>query len=177
MAEETDRMSRSVSRLLYLARTDGGNFYPMFEKIDISFLVSEEFCRLKPMAGTRSYVLNAEPDVRVYGDAESLRRGIQALIENAINYTADNGHIEVTVSAEEGRCTLRVADDGIGIGQEEQSLIFHRFYRSQQARQVDPEGSGLGLSIVKKVAVLHKAKLNVNSAPGQGAAFEMEIPS
>ncbi len=176
MAADTERMSRSVQQLLYLARTDNGQEHAM-EDVNLTELAAQEIVSFRTLAGQRRLHLEAAADLVVRGDREALRQALRALLENAVHYTPPGGEITVGLVRRGGDIILHVADNGIGIDPAEQADVFERFYRSTTARQVDPDGAGLGLSIVKRVAELHKARLHLFSAPGAGSRFEIAFPA
>ena len=95
------------------------------------------------------------------------------ILSNAIKYTPDGGHIQVTAGTEGESVWLEVSDDGIGIPPEDWDRIFERFYRVDKARSRESGGTGLGLSIVKHGATLHHAQINVESEQGVGTRMEI----
>ena len=113
-----------------------------------------------------------EPGVRMRADATLIARMLTNLIRNAYRYGREGGHIEVSLSKNEDRIRLAVADDGIGIEKEDLSKIFNRFYRADKSRTyAEGSGLGLGLSMVREIAALHKGEVSVTSAPGEGSTF------
>ena len=93
---------------------------------------------------------------------------------NAIKYSPGGGRVFVGVTAEDGRATLSVADQGLGIAPEEQLLIFEPFRRG--ARHEGIPGMGLGLSVARRIVEAHGGALDVESAPGAGAVFRVRLP-
>ena len=98
------------------------------------------------------------------------------LCSNAIRYNKPGGSVTVTVGTKDERPFLSVADTGIGIPKEHQDRIFERFYRVDKSHSKERGGTGLGLSIVKHGAILHGAKVTVNSEPGKGTKIEIRFP-
>jgi two-component system phosphate regulon sensor histidine kinase PhoR len=98
------------------------------------------------------------------------------LVHNSIKFTPEGGSVRVALHRRGDRIEVSVADTGIGIAREDQAHIFERFYKADRARQRSDGGSGLGLSIVKKVLDLHGARIAVRSEPGTGATFVVELP-
>ena len=96
------------------------------------------------------------------------------LISNAYRYGNENGSIKVELSEDENCIRLSVADDGIGISEDEQELIFNRFYQSDSSRS--GVGTGLGLTMVKEIASLHGGSVEVNSELGKGSVFTFVLP-
>ena len=111
-------------------------------------------------------------DYSIYANQEMLNQVLLNLLENAIKFTAPGG--SVTVASGSGSGALQISDTGIGIPATEIPKIFERFYRIDRAQS---RGStGLGLSIVKHIADLHGAKINVTSQEGVGSTFTLEFP-
>lgn len=96
---------------------------------------------------------------------------IENLSQNAIRYNNIGGKVWIYVSKREGRATLTVKDNGIGIPASEQQRIFERFYRVDKSRSKETGGTGLGLAIVKHIVEIHDAKIEVDSAPGIGTTM------
>ncbi|MEF2966046.1 HAMP domain-containing sensor histidine kinase [Paenibacillus sp. M1] len=98
------------------------------------------------------------------------------LLHNSIKFTPAGGEIAFKLSAGKDFATVTVADTGIGIGQQDLLHIFERFYKADKSRNRAVGGSGLGLSIVKKIAEIHRGEISVHSVPGQGTRFTVRIP-
>jgi PAS domain S-box-containing protein len=112
----------------------------------------------------------------VLGDAVQLKYVVKHLLLNAANYTSDAREIGVTTFQNEQQVVLKVTDQGIGIEADELPLIFERFYRADKARSTETGGSGLGLTIIKKIVDRHSGKIWVNSLIGQGSTFFVALP-
>ena len=96
------------------------------------------------------------------------------LMQNAYKYGREGGHIRVSLCRENGSAVISVKDDGPGISKAEQEKIWQRFYRCDSAR---PEGgTGLGLALVREIALVHHARAEVVSEPGQGSDFRIVLP-
>jgi two-component system sensor histidine kinase SenX3 len=115
------------------------------------------------------------------GDAAALSTLTRNLLDNAIRYTDEGGHITLQIqtaedSAGRGFAMLSVQDDGMGVPAADQSRIFERFYRVDKARSRDTGGTGLGLSIVRHVAESHGGKVTLESTLGVGSTFTVTLP-
>ena len=98
------------------------------------------------------------------------------LVDNAVKYTPDGGKVTVGFEkAPQGRVRFYVQDTGIGIAKEDQEKIFDRFYRVDKARSREMGGNGLGLSIAQEIVALHQGTIRVESEPGQGTRFIVEL--
>lgn len=106
-------------------------------------------------------------------DPEKMERIFFNLMSNAFKFTPDNGRIRVNVSVEDEKFILTIGDSGKGIAADDLAKVFDRFY---QADRVTPEGSGIGLALVKAFVELHSGSVAVESQPGQGSVFRVEIP-
>jgi two-component system, OmpR family, phosphate regulon sensor histidine kinase PhoR len=177
LATESDRLGRLVADLLDLSRLEDPGRAPL-EPADLTEIVRCEVETYRPQAMAKQIdvSMRLEPDVRVLGDGQQLGSMIRNLLDNAIRYTSEDGHVVVQLAAADARAELEVADDGMGISREAQARIFERFYRVDRARSRDRGGTGLGLAIVKHVAELHGGTVTVRSDLGQGSVFVVSLP-
>ena len=113
----------------------------------------------------------------LYGIPQYLYSIVYNLCDNGIKYTPSGGSVTLKTEALHGMVRLTVADTGIGIPPEHQDRVFERFYRVDKSRSKEVGGTGLGLSIVKHAVRLHKAQLELKSAPGEGSAFMITFPA
>jgi signal transduction histidine kinase len=117
-----------------------------------------------------------EDGIRVLGDRERLEQMVNNLLENAVQYSAEDGTVQLSLHRRNGVARLAVADGGPGIEPGDLKHLFERFYRGEVARASHPEGSGLGLSIVKYVAEAHGGHVSVVSEPREGTSFLVDLP-
>jgi signal transduction histidine kinase len=115
-------------------------------------------------------------ETTIHGNIELLGQVWLNLLHNAIKFTPSNGTIGIRLTKAEESITVLVSDTGIGIPPEDQRRIFERFFKGDKQRTRTTEGSGLGLSIVKRIVELHQGTVRVRSAPGEGTTFEVELP-
>ncbi len=120
---------------------------------------------------------NGECPTQLTTDPDKLREVLNNLLHNAIQYNCPAGQIDLTVARDNGHVRLEVRDTGIGIAPEARELIFERFYRADPSRTSDGMNAGLGLAIVKEYVELMGGRIAVNSAPGQGSTFRIELPA
>jgi len=173
------RLARLTNDLLKLARIEAGKLEVEFFPVGLMELIEgcAETTLLK--ASRRQIALEIEvppglPSVR--GDAGLLRDVLQNLLDNAIQYTPEGGHIHVTAEAKSREVVVTVSDTGIGIPASDQERIFERFYRVDAARSREAGGTGLGLSIAKHIVEAHNGRLWVESVIGVGSKFSFSIP-
>ena len=114
--------------------------------------------------------------VVVDGDARMLERLVANLLTNAVKYTEDGGWVRCTLRREGGEARIEVGDNGIGVPEDEQAELFTRFFRSSRRQKQEIRGSGLGLNIVESIAKNHGGKVSLDSAPGRGSTFTVDLP-
>ena len=176
-AAAATRMRRLVQDLLALADTGQK---PTPASVAVAPLVDSVIEELEPLADQRSIMLgSAVPaGLVVRADADSLNRALRNLVENAIRYNNEGGHVMVEqATAPPGWVALAVRDDGIGISAEHQARIFDRFYRIDRSRSRAEGGSGLGLSIVAKLVADMGGTVRVESEVGKGSRFVVVLPA
>ena len=178
IAAGTARTAHLINQLLALARTEGASAdsLPM-SVVDFGLVARDVVAAAYPLASSKQIDLGfdmPEQPVYVQGHADLLRELVSNLVDNAIRYTPNDGHITVRVR-DEGAPRLEVEDNGIGIPLGERALVFERFYRvigSQEA------GSGIGLAIVREIAVRHGANATVATPEsGFGSLFTITLPA
>ncbi len=181
---ENEHMTHLVNDLLTLSRLESGQTQPQMEAVDLSDVALEVVERLAPLAAARHIHLEAGelPESPVRGDRAQLVQMISNLMENAIKYVPETtGRVQVETGCHDSRAWVRVVDNGPGISDEDRPHLFERFYRADKARlragDSDPGGSGLGLAIVQWIAHAHGGEVRVESRLGEGAAFEVALPS
>ena len=113
--------------------------------------------------------------MRILGDQEALTQILDNLFDNALKYTPDEGTVTVRVFRGGTHVTLEVEDNGVGIPEEDQARIFERFYRVDKARSRAVGGTGLGLSIVKHLVHAIQGTIELESEPGEGSTFRVQL--
>ncbi len=186
---ETERMTRLVNDLMTLARMDAGQNILHLEELDLSDVAVEAVERLSALAERRQVTLEIGemPELCILGDRQYLIQMISNLIENGIKYggSSQQVRVETRLVHDQGQdlASLLVSDTGPGIPVEHLPRVFDRFYRVDPARSreaneddVSPAGSGLGLSIVARIAQIHGGNVRVSSKLGEGSTFEITLP-
>jgi signal transduction histidine kinase len=172
---QTRRMARLVDTLLDLARIDSGRLDLAPRPVDLAATVREVAACFRPDLEQARCALNLRADNPVVGvwDPARLEQVVNNLLSNAVRYGAGLP-IEIAVVADGGRARLTVTDHGIGIPPSERARIFERFERAVSARHYG--GLGLGLFIVRQVLDAMGGSVRVESEPGRGSAFTVELP-
>lgn len=174
--KETDRMTRLISSLLELSRVDKGSIKINKSRFSLSSMLESLSEEMSQMARERnlSFSSTLEEGIFVYADEDMIIRSVINLINNAISYSKENGHIDLLLKRNESFAIISIKDDGIGISEEDQKRIFDRFFQVDKARS--SSSSGLGLALVKEMAALNNATINVESKLGYGSVFTLSIP-
>ena len=118
----------------------------------------------------------AEPGIIVYGDQDMLRQATANLISNAVRYTPAPGKITVSVTGGDVMAAIAVQDTGIGLSPEERRMVFKRFWRSDESRQRQSGGLGVGLAVVKEIVDRHGGWVQVEGKKGEGSCFTIHVP-
>jgi two-component system phosphate regulon sensor histidine kinase PhoR len=179
ISTHADRMTTLVEDLLELSRLESGAREPEWDEAQPAEVAGGVTSSLAGLATRKNirlrHVDRGAPAVRT--DHERLRRILENLVDNAIKYTPEGGHVDVSTSAgPAGSARVEVADDGPGIAPEHLARLFERFYRVDKARSRELGGTGLGLSIVKHLAESMGATVSVESQPGKGSRFTVSLP-
>jgi two-component system OmpR family sensor kinase len=174
--ERLDRGTHLVQQLLSLARHEGGHAAAQLQQVDLGQLLETAVIDHSVLADSRAIDLAGEVrgSVLARADRDGLRVLLNNLIDNALRYTQQGGQVDVSAGVERRRPYLRVADNGPGVPPQERGRLFDRFYRpdGNTAR-----GCGLGLSIVKSVADLHGAEVELDSnSGGIGLVVTVRLP-
>jgi signal transduction histidine kinase len=176
----TEQMTTLVGDLLDLARADTGAL-PADAFVDLCDVTARAARQMAPaMAGRglRFTVDSGRPPLMVRGDADSLRRVVVILLDNARKYSRDHGPVglAVRVDRDANRGRVEIVDEGIGIAPEDRGRVFDRFYRSPTARAHAAEGSGLGLSIARLIVLRYGGAIAIEARPGGGCAVTVDFP-
>ena len=177
---KAERTGTLLEELLVLARADSGRQILHIEPIELRDALGEIARGWRQVANVRGMqfserFMNAES--RVMGDPGALRRVIDILLDNAFKYTpVARGAISLSADEVDGRAIISVQDNGIGIADREQSRIFERFYRVNKEHSREMGGAGLGLAIAQWIVQEHQGKIVVESTPGAGSIFRVELP-
>lgn len=180
--EEIDRMSRVIEDLLLLAKSEGGEKPLTIKEMSLSDLLQELYLQGRSLAQPKAIELMLHPNVteeiRILADKMRLRQVFLNLIANAVNYTPENGRVEISLSVddEKDEAIVKVSDTGIGIPAEHLPHIFDRFYRVDRARNREDGGTGLGLAIVDSFVKAHGGRVDVFSVTGEGSVFTVYLP-
>jgi two-component system, OmpR family, heavy metal sensor histidine kinase CusS len=176
---EAERTTALIEQLLSMARADSGRETLHFDPVDLRQTLRSVVDGWQQVATIRNLQFSANldaPDFSVMGDETLLRRLADILLDNALKYTPSPGSVHLSLELQGESAVICVQDSGVGIPEEEQGKIFERFYRVDKARSRALGGAGLGLAIARWIVTQHGGSIQVESQPGQGATFRVELP-
>jgi two-component system phosphate regulon sensor histidine kinase PhoR len=183
ITREAERLSRLIDNVLDFARMERGRTAYDFKEGHLTEVVERALDVYRHRVEREGFKLVTKIDADlplISLDENAMTLLLLNLLENAVKYGKrpgpDAGEIAVYLTRVGDTLRLVVGDQGPGIAREEQSKIFDRFYRTREARSTNVRGSGIGLSLVKHIAEAHGGQVSVESEPGRGAAFLVDLP-
>jgi PAS domain S-box-containing protein len=168
-----------INNILDLSKIEAGKFDLYLEDISIAFLFAEVKELILPLAIKKSIIVNFSTDSKiteVYADRIRLKQILFNLLSNAIKFTPKDGKVDVFAELVSDRIKVSVKDTGIGISEENKKELFHPFAQLNSETNSRYEGTGLGLSLVKKFVELHNGQIWFESELGKGTTFIFELP-
>jgi signal transduction histidine kinase len=174
---ESDRLSRLSENLLRLASLDSETAVLNTAGVRLDRQIRSVILAYEPEWAGKDIDIGADlQEISIQADKDLLSHIWMNLIGNAIKFTPDGGKIYVCLSAQKNGTVCKITDTGIGIAPEALPHIFDRFYKADESRGLF-KGSGLGLSIAKKIAELHGGNISAESEPGKGTTFCVTLPT
>ena len=186
ITRESDRLSHLIDNVLDFSRIERGKSSYHFAEGNLAEVVERalDVCRYRLEREKLTLVVDIEPGLPlVRMDENEMTLVVLNLVDNAIKHAADGGKVAVRVARAPGFVTLAVRDFGPGIAPEDHGRVFERFYRAQRTREKNVRGSGIGLALVKHIALAHGGRVTVQSpvtdspAPGPGSVFTVFVPA
>jgi PAS domain S-box-containing protein len=175
---EAERLSGIVGQILLTGQLDAGRLALQVERFDPVALTQDvvDSAELHLPNGIELRVQAPDDIPPVAGDAGQLRQVISNLVDNAIKYSPQGGDVELRLNRNGQFARIEVADSGLGIPRDEHERIFEKFYRLDPALTRGVNGTGLGLYISKELVERMKGRISVDSEPGRGSTFVVEVP-
>jgi two-component system OmpR family sensor kinase len=173
------RMTQLIDNLIGSARLIDGpiELYYHPSRVDLRGLLRDS-CQLQRELTPDAQILEpleSAQQLIVYGDASLLNQLFCNLLSNAVKYSPDGARIEVGAVRQQTQVVVSIKDQGIGVPEGEQQRVFERYYRGSNTSGIG--GSGVGLSLVKSIADLHKGSISLQSIEGQGSCFILQLPA
>jgi signal transduction histidine kinase len=178
--EYNERIINLIRDMLGVDRIESGALGFSYLDLDIVDLVNNIVDEVGNESRRRNVAVVVKKDEnlpKISVDPQKMRAVFQNLIENSLKYTKSGGTITVEFHSTDGaNMNITVSDNGIGIPKTQQANIFNRFFRADNAKVLDPEGSGLGLFIVKTIINRHGGDMSFDSEEGKGTTFHITLP-
>jgi len=177
MRRNLGRLLTMIEELITTARLDEHTLTLVPRPFDLGALVEEEVATLRAARpGSCELRVEAEPLPPVLGDRMRLGQVLVNLLDNALKFTPPEGRVTVRIARCGGAAEVQVADNGIGLDEEQRARIFDRFYQADPSTRRRYGGLGLGLAIVREILAAHGAPIEVESEPGAGTCFRFALP-
>ncbi len=177
---QTTRLNSLLQDLIEISRMESGDMRLSLRHFDarefITGIHRENVDITRDRGITLELAVLSQSSITILGDRQRLRQALENLIENAVKYNHPEGAIRLVLDATAYHVIISVIDTGIGIPAEHLPRLFERFYRVDKNRSREIGGTGLGLAIVKHIILAHKGSITVDSTPGVGSTFTIQLP-
>jgi two-component system, OmpR family, phosphate regulon sensor histidine kinase PhoR len=178
-AKSLDGLDALVQDLLTLSQIETGDIKMHFENFDMTKLCQEVMDQFEERAEKKKIKMKLDDHhgkIMVHADWQRITQVVTNLVSNAINYTPEEGHVDITFDVGKKNVVILIADTGEGIPPQHVARIFERFYRVDKSRSREKGGTGLGLAIVKHILEGHNSHADVESKIGKGSVFSFKLP-
>ena len=175
---ETKRMSSLINDLLSLAKIESGKFPIEYSEFDINELLRRCLLTFEQRIEEKNIgvvVGLSEEKLNVWADEDRISQVITNLIDNAVKFTGEGGELKVWTFTTENKVHVNISDTGVGIPQEDQPYVFERFFKVDKAHSPGTSGTGIGLSIVKRIIAQHGETIGLQSEEGKGTTFSFTL--
>jgi len=178
LVRKIDELIELTNNLLFLAKVDSGQWRKPDDEIAIDNELLKVIDLFQGLANDKGIKLSylPLPHLLVKGEKFRIQQLFTHLIDNSIKYSLPGGEIEISLKKENGWSVFTIKDTGIGISKEDLPKIFDRFFRVERSRSRQTGGTGLGLSLCKKIVEIHGGKIIVESELGKGSTFTVFLP-
>ena len=177
LVAKADEVNSMLEQMIETSRLEDGRLALRKERCDVVELTDEAVQNLGPLVSDHEFVIDRPPQ-QLWADVDPDRIQIvvRNLISNAVKYSPAGTPIAITISREDDHASVAVSDRGIGIHKDDQRNLFTRFGRIESKATARTPGAGLGLWLSREIARMHDGDLTVESEPGKGSTFTLEIP-
>ncbi len=173
-----DQMTKMIGDLLDMTRMESGEKMRKLEQVDLAEAARDALDVGREEAARRDIelVIDAPDILHHQADRGEVDMIMNNLVSNAVKYNRDGGRVDVSLKAADDEIVIAVSDTGVGMTEEEVGRLFGEFVRIKNAKTRDALGSGLGLSILKRVVGLYEGTITVESEPDEGSTFTVRLP-
>jgi signal transduction histidine kinase len=175
---QSSRLKQLTEDLIYLSKLDENPDYEMIE-FPLSDVITEICQSFESVAKTqkKEMTITIEPHLSFKGNQKNMERLVNILLDNAVKYSSDHGKIDVSLERQKKFIVLTVYNTVDHISKEELPKLFDRFYRSDQSRNSETGGYGIGLSVAKSVVEAHKGKINATTSDEKSLVMIVILPN
>ncbi|MEQ1528070.1 MAG: ATP-binding protein, partial [Methylococcales bacterium] len=177
--DEVDRLSLLIANLLNISKIEAGNIVISRQRVKLAEFLEDLFNSVALSGAEHKLKFDLQlprtlPNIQI--DKDLLRIAINNVLTNAVKYNIDHGSVSLAVEETEQAVIIHISDTGLGISETDQQRIFEKFYRSTENAIQQKSGHGLGLALAKEIIELHHGKISLDSTPGKGSTFSIELP-
>ncbi|HET9410685.1 MAG TPA: response regulator, partial [Candidatus Dormibacteraeota bacterium] len=167
-----------INDILDLSKVEAGQMELRLQPVPVEPVVAQVISIVEPLAGQKDIKIESEVATAgvVTADAGKLKQMLLNLVSNAIKFTPEKGKVTITATRLRGAVEISVADTGIGISPADQAEIFHEFHQVDPGPGRQQQGTGLGLALTRRFALLHGGEVTVRSKVGEGSVFTLRLP-
>jgi two-component system phosphate regulon sensor histidine kinase PhoR len=179
MLEESEHLSHLIDNILDFSRLDEDRKKYNFVELDLNELIGKFLESIRDRLAESGFEIRYDyPDnvPVILADRDAILQIIYNLVDNAIKFSGTSKKVDINLFSKDDEIVFCVKDYGIGIPAKDREKIFDRFYRANEPQKMGIRGSGIGLTIVKRIVEDHKGNLIVESKPGEGSTFTVRIP-
>jgi two-component system phosphate regulon sensor histidine kinase PhoR len=179
MLEESEHLSHLIDNILDFSRLDEDRKKYNFVELDLNELIGKFLESIRDRLAESGFEIRYDyPDnvPVILADRDAILQIIYNLVDNAIKFSGTSKKVDINLFSKDDEIVFCVKDYGIGIPAKDREKIFDRFYRANEPQMMGIRGSGIGLTIVKRIVEDHKGNLIVESKPGEGSTFTVRIP-
>lgn len=173
--ESALKMRSLITDFLDFSKVQQGELTFTIGEVDFDSLVADTVYNMQMSFPQHRILLEGKTEKKIYGDRGRIEQVLTNLLNNAIKYSPGKDQIDVTIRSTQNSVVLQVEDYGLGIEKRELNRIFTKFHRANNTGKI--KGMGLGLYIVKEIVDFHQGKISVESTPGEGTIFTIELPA
>lgn len=175
--DQSQRLLELIEEIIHLSHIEEPKRTRPRQWVTLKAVVEQVLEFMAPVVAEKQVSIHSDvDDSRIWGEEGRIREVVMNLLDNAVKYNYEGGHVYITVTGNEKGVHLVVKDTGMGIPKDKQSRVFERFYRADESRSQDIKGTGLGLSIVKHIVESHHGRITLESEENKGTCITVQFP-
>lgn len=175
---QSNHLNKLVDALFLMVQLDSSDYLAL-QALDLNHFVQRLYNGVKHLVEAKMLAFSLELSAEtatIQADESKLYQALYKIIENAVQYTPENGHIGLRVVLRDEQALIEISDDGVGINEADLVRVFDRFFKTDAARSANTGSLGLGLTIAQKIIEQHRGTIIVESTPGTGSTFRVMLP-